>query len=193
MAFPWPKLCSRLYPFVLSTLKVSFSIFHLVRAARLSQSRLCRGRLASLDLLALDVAERLVGTLLVVEPLKGAEAVQLLAQALRRRRGRVAAARTPAANSSPKKSRNLKMRIAGPRSFAALRACARGPKARGASMMCAHGRNRPPIPLACERVRPSTGTRHALLGAVAGPLAARKRRRRRPRSPPRPRSARGSP
>src|SRR5271166_7067422 len=35
------------------------------------------------------VAERLVRPLLVVEPLKGAEAVELLAQALRRRRGGV--------------------------------------------------------------------------------------------------------
>src|SRR5450432_1171566 len=31
--FPWPKLCSRLYPLVLRTLKVSFSIFHLARPA----------------------------------------------------------------------------------------------------------------------------------------------------------------
>ena len=27
--FPWPKLCSRLYPFVFRVLNVSFSIFHL--------------------------------------------------------------------------------------------------------------------------------------------------------------------
>ena len=31
LAFPWPKLCSRLYPLFFRTLKLSFSIFHRAR------------------------------------------------------------------------------------------------------------------------------------------------------------------